>query len=343
MRRYSFLALLVATMAATVAAAWTVAQRDTDVAPASVQRPAFPGLAAHLGDLAWMRLAHGPSVVDFAVIDGAWSVVEKGNYPAAPERMRRLLRGLVALTLIAPKTRRQALFNRLGLDDPPRGAATLVSLQDRTGETVAALAVGRAHEDPVDGAGEVYVRRPGDDQTWLAHGALDLTGDAADWLDRRILDIARSRVASVTLTGGDGIRLTLRRAAPHEAFSLADPAAASGVTFKDDRALAAIAEAPAQLALDDVKPAADLVFPAAGVATAAFITFDGLRLDFRLYRAGERDWAAIRATGAGLAAGSAAATLNARLARWVYAIPADRARLLRTRLADLLLAPAKGS
>jgi hypothetical protein len=46
------------------------------------------------------------------------------------------------------------------------------------------------------------------------------------------------------------------------------------------------------------------------------------------------------AWGAG-AAPAAAAALNARLARWVFAIPPDRAKLLRTKPADLV-EPTKG-
>jgi Domain of unknown function (DUF4340) len=340
MQKHSFLLLLTATIVAVAAAGYTLAKSDRAVSPVPREALAFSGLAAHLGDLAWMRLAHGAQTMDFAAIAGEWAVVGKGNYPASPDRIHRLLFGLADLALVEPKTRRRALFGRLGLDDPPAAKSTLVSLQDRTGKTLAALLIGQTHPDLVGGGSDgVYVRKASEDQAWLARGSLDLSGDVTDWLDRRILDIAESRIQSMTLTGADGATLVLRRDEPGGPFALTDPPA--GAQFKDQAARAAPAAALRALQLDDVKTAAELPAPATGIATAAFATFDGLTIKLRLFAVGKADWVALDASGTGKAAREAAA-LDARVARWVYAIPAERAKLLRTRLADLL-APPKGS
>jgi hypothetical protein len=77
------------------------------------------------------------------------------------------------------------------------------------------------------------------------------------------------------------------------------------------------------------------------VATAIFTSFDGLTVRLRLFAHDKTDWLAIDASGSG-AAETDGKTLNDRLAPWSYAIPAARAKLLRTRLADLV-APPKGS
>jgi hypothetical protein len=338
MRKTGLLVLVAATVAAVAAASHALMRDDRTVGLTPSGRPAIPGLAAHLGDLAWLRLVHGGATLDFGSIDGVWTVVEKDNYPAAQDRVRGLLRGLADLVLVAPKTRRPALFARLGLGDPRRAGSTLVTAQDRTGATVAALITGKRRSDPTDGGDDgVYIRRPGDDQTWLARGALAVPGDDIDWLDRRILDIPPSRIAAVTLTGVDGAALRLRRDAPPAPFAIAN--APPGSIVKDAAALAAPAGALARLDLDDVQPAADLPVPARGVATAVFATFDGLTVKLRLFTRDRRDWLILDAAGNGAAAKDAAG-LNARLARWVYAVPAERARLLRTRLADLV---AKGS
>ena len=340
MQKRSFLLLAAATIVMVAASVYALAIGDRAVSPAAVNQRAFPDLAAHLGDLAWMRLTHGATTTDFNLIAGRWVVVEKGNYPAAADKVRRLLLGLADLTLVEPKTERPALFARLGLDDPSHGNSTLVALQDRTGKTVARLIIGKTAEDRLGGGtGAVYVRRPGENRTWLARGSLDLPASIDGWLDRRIVDIADSRVASVTLTGGDGAAVVLQRAAAGGKFAVAD--APADTKFKDDAALAAPAGALADLDLDDVKPSAELPVPPSGVATASFTTFDGLTINVRLFAHGKADWIALSASGSG-AAGVYAAALNAKLARWIYAIPADRAKLLRTRLADLV-APQKGS
>jgi hypothetical protein len=105
-----------------------------------------------------------------------------------------------------------------------------------------------------------------------------------------------------------------------------------------------IAEPAAALAgldLDDVKPAADLPVPQSGVASASFTNFDGLTVTLRLFVHDNADWVAIEASGSGAAEPDSQA-INAKLAAWSYAIPAGRAKLLRTKIGDLVESP-KGS
>ena len=338
MQKRGFLLLLgmaVLLVAAAVYAA-TSGERAERVS-AGAQRM-FPELAARVGDLAWMRVVHGSLSADFAAIGGDWVVVEKGNYPAAPGRMRSLLRGLADLALLEPKTRRPELWSRLDLDDPKEGRSTLVMLQSRTGATVAELLVGKTRGDRLGGTDGVYVRRPGEDQTWLARGSFDLPGDIAGWLDRRIIDIPQSRVASLTLTAADGARLELRRDAPERGFRVVD--APSDAKLKPDQTMAAPAAALTELDLADVRPAAELPSPSRA-DSSSFQTFDGLTIALKQLERDKADWIVMAASGTGTAAAEASA-LNARFGRWAYAIPADRAKLLRTRLADVL-EPEKGS
>jgi hypothetical protein len=300
---------------------------------------ALPGLAANLGDLAWVGLSRGPTKIDFAAVNGRWAVVEKGNYPAAQGKLRQLLLGLADLTLIEPKTERPELFARLELDDPANGNATDVKLNDRVGQTVAELIVGKRRADRL-GAGNdaVYVRRPDGGRAWLARGSLDVSGEVVDWLDRRILDIPAARIASVQFTGTDGATFTLSRAQPSERFSVGG--ATLDAKFKP-AALAGPAGALAALDLADVKPAAEQPIPESGVDTASFTTFDGLTIDVRVFTKEDKDWVGITASGNDVTDAEAKG-INAKVGGWSYTVTQDRAKLLRTRLADLV-EPAKGS
>ena len=340
MRKVSFLLLLGLAIAFVAAAGYSLARGDlVEVAPPPSQR-AFPGLADKLGDLAWMRLSRGALSIDFAAIGGSWAVVEKSNYPAAPARVRSLLLGLADLTLIEPKTERPDRFARLDLDAPENGRSTLVALQDRAGKRVAELIVGKIRHDRLGGRTDgTYVRKPGADQTWLARGALDTSGDIRDWLDRRIVDLPAARFASIILNAADGSELALRRDAADGKFAVVD--APADAKFKDSGSLAAPATALAKLDLDDVRPAAELPVPDSGTDGATFTCVDGLMVTLRLFPRDKAEWVAITVSGTQGAEGEAKA-LNARLSRWVFAIPAERARLLRTRLSDLL-EPQKGS
>ena len=340
MRRASFYVLLGAAIVLVAGAAFAVLSDSRTAAPSAPER-VFPGLADRLDNLAWIRLTRGPVKIGFANVAGRWVLVEKGNYPVSAARIRRLFDALADLSIVEPKTARPERFGRLGLDDPASGSSTLITLRGRTGNTIGELIVGRTRQDWLGGGADgVYVRKPGaGERAWLARGALDLPDDGVLWLDRGIVDIPPARISSVALTGGDGAALVLRRDGPGGGFALAN--LPEGLRLRADAALADSAGALAGLDFDDVMPAAELDQPESGVATAAFTTFDGLAITLRLVEAAGRDWVAAAASDRSAGAAESAA-INARTARWVYAIPAARARLLRMRLADLT-EPAKGS
>jgi len=252
MQQRGFIVLLTATVIVVAAAIVVLAAGDRAASPAPSGERALPGLAAKLGDLAWVGLSRGPTKIDFAAVNGSWAVVEKGNYPAAQAKMRQLLLGLADLTLVEPKTERPELFARLDLDDPANGKATDLKLNDRIGQTVAELIVGKRRVDRFGtGNDAVYLRKPGIDRAWLARGSLEVGGEIVDWLDRRILDIPAARIASIKVTGDDGAILTFGRAQPAERFAVPD--APPDTKFKP-AALAEPAGALAALDLADVNP-----------------------------------------------------------------------------------------
>ena len=335
MRRRGFFALLAAALALAVLAVVAVSRGDRGVSHAPVGQRALPELADKLGALARLRLTRGPMTINFAMTDHRWTVVEKGGYPADQERVRKLLLQLAELELVEPKTDRPELLARLDLDDPANGKSTLVAAQDRNGAVVGQIIIGRSRPSEI-GAGEagVYVRKPGSDQAWLARGAFELGGDALSWLDRRVIDIAPARVASVVLTAPDGGAVIIARGSPDLPFAI--DGLPEDARPKPDAALAAPAGALEALDLADVKPAAERPIATAGVATAAFTTFDGLIIGLRLSPPETGDWLAIDVAGFGKGEAEAKA-LSARLSHWSFAIPPERAKLLRTTLADLLL------
>jgi len=335
MRRRSFAILLAAAAVVVVLAAVVMTHGDPGISHAPSGRRALPALADKLDTLDFVHLTRGKVTVNFKRGDQGWTVVEKGNYPADQERVRKLLLQLAELELVEPKTDRPELLARLDLDDPANGKSTLVTAQDHAGALVAQLIIGRSRPSEIEG-GEagVYVRQPGTDQAWLARGAFDLGGDALAWIDRRIIDIAPARVASVVLTAPDGNAVILARASADQPLAIDKPPADARPT--PDDALAAPAGALEALDLDDVKPRAQQPIPMDGVATASFTTFDGLVVGLRLSSPDAGNWLAIDVSGFGKGEAQAKA-LRERLSPWSFAIPAARAKLLRTTLSGLVL------
>jgi hypothetical protein len=334
MQRRGLILLAAAAAVCAALAIAAVASGDRYASRTAAERRAFPVLAGELGDVARVALARQGLAATFRRRGDLWLVAEKGGYPADAGKVRQVVLTLAEMRLIEPKTRLPNLYERLDVEDPGGGKSTLVSVADQSGKTLARLIVGKQRFDRLGaGNGGVYVRRPGDAQSWLASGALDLSGDLAGWLDRQIVDIPDRRIAKVSLTQTDGTRLVLSRAKPDGQFAI--EGAPADAKPKSETATGEPAMALDGLNLDDVAPAAKLPLPKTGVATASYTTFDGLTIDLRLVERGKTDWIAVEATGSGKAAAEAK-QIAARVAGWSYAIPSYKAAMIKTKLADLI-------
>jgi hypothetical protein len=303
-------------------------------------RQAFPFLRDELGRVASVGIDRRGLDMTFERRGDDWRVVQKGGYRADSGKVREIVLTLADMRLVEPKMRLPGLYKRLDVEDPGSGGAALVSVADASGKPLARLIVGRRSFDRLgEGRAGVYVRKPGDAQSWLARGDLDLSGDLKSWLVRQIVDIPDSRISAVSLTQPDGTRLLLSRAKSATPFAVAG--APKNARFKSDASPNEPAMALESLELDDVAPAAKLPMPGSGVTTAAYTTFDGLTITLRLAEEGKTEWIAVAATGTGKAAAEAKA-IEARVSGWRYAIPSDKAAMIKTKLADLI-EPQKGS
>src|SRR5271167_4877425 len=68
------------------------------------------------------------------------------------------------------------------------------------------------------------------------------------------------------------------------------------------------------------------------------MTFDGLTVDLKLFQHDNKDWIALTAPGSGKAAPEAKKIAD-RASHWIYAIPSYKAKMMQTKLADLLEPP----
>jgi Domain of unknown function (DUF4340) len=335
------LILLASATAALVAIAIVVlASGDRGVSRAATGQSAFPALAARLGDVASVTVSRDGTTMTLIRDGDNWLVAEKGNYPANAAKISQIVRAMADLTLVEPKTQNPDLYPRLEVEDPGNGKSTLVAVKDKSGGDLAQAIVGKRRYDRL-GAGNdgVYLRKAGEAQSWLARGTLDPSGDAASWLDRQIIDISEKKIGKATLTQADGSKLVISRSAPEAKFAVED--APADAKFKSETATSGPATALETLDLDDVKPAGELPVPDKNVVTASFTTFDGLTVDLRLMERDKADWIAISAAGSGPAEANAK-KIEGKVSHWTYAIPAYKANLLKTKLADLI-EPAKGS
>jgi hypothetical protein len=126
----------------------------------------------------------------------SWVLPARGNYPASFDEVRKTLFGLANLETIEPKTARADWLHYVDLDAPPQGAGTLIEVEDDQGHVLASLIVGKSEDigDPA-GATGLFVRQPGEAQSWLAKSLFTPPAALGDWLNKSVVGVDRSRIA----------------------------------------------------------------------------------------------------------------------------------------------------
>jgi len=299
----------------------------------------LPALMQRINEVAAIRVERGAETLNLVREDGRWSLAEKGGYAARFEAVKTTLVALARLETIEAKTAKPALYPKLQVEDPGSAEAnsTRLTLRDAGGATLGAIIVGKTRDGAAgEGRAGVYVRRPDEARAWLADGDPRLPDDAVDWLERDLIDVARERIASARLEPPEGDVVAVSRAdASQQNFTLAG--VPEGRKIKSAGSVNAVAWTLERLRFDDVRPAAEVDFAAAGSAT--FASFDGLTVRVLLADKDDAAWARLEAAAAAGAApeiGEEAAAIRARTDGWAYRLPDHQVEKLRTPLADLI-------
>ena len=330
------LAILCAiTLVVVVAAGFATLQRRALTVDASPAARMFPNLAERFGDIAEVTVAratdHAFKTVTMRRDGKAWGVVERDNYPVDGNILRRLVGRFGPAQGAGGQDSRPQAFraDRPARFDDPGARGGQVVVRDSQGEVVFDTIIGKRRANLAGGPARVYVRRSGEQQTWLAEGDLDLRTGPVDWLNREITNIPADDTARARLTAPDGAVLDIvhddKLTTKFRFTNIPDT-----VTLVSEYAAKNIAAVLEFNTFKDVRKAAGLVFTDTG--QAEFWTKNGLytRVDFA--RDGDKFWTrfAFRAgDGADAAARTLAGQLTARNAGWAYLLPDVRIQRLR--------------
>lgn len=296
----------------------------------------FTGLDTHLEHVSKIvmtipRGMQGPQkLIMTKSADGIWHLPAYGDYPARQDKVRDLLVGLGNLEAYEPRTKRAEWHRNLGLLAPEDlGTAMRVEIFDEQNTRIVGLLTGKIPEESVDvqGQGMIYVRRDGEDQTWLARGRLPLSKVASDWLDKDFLDLKKDDIARVTLWAGTEFPAIIYRTSPDEPnFELQDVEADRAT--RGAPVMNGIANAVAEAAFDDVAARETISFPDSSPHVLVD-SFEGLRYEIVMTGIGTNIWVTVSASlSPELKEGADAAVLqgkvealNKRYADWAYQIP----------------------
>lgn len=240
----------------------------------------FPGLTNRLDKTAKIEIIHQGKPLVIERSGESWGLADRHLYPVQETKLRGMLTGLTELRLVEPRTSDPAQYPILGVENPTAkdttGTSDLLRLVDRAGKPIAAVIVGhrRVHTQG-SVPDQVYVRRPGARQSWLADGNLQVDADPQVWLDRDIMNIDHAQVMRVVSTRGDSQvelvhskdRLVVRSPAQHPKL--------------DAYKLENVARALELLTFEDVRKADDRL--GTPIGHSVFTTSDGMTVTATIY------------------------------------------------------------
>ncbi|HYM18262.1 MAG TPA: DUF4340 domain-containing protein [Micropepsaceae bacterium] len=322
-------------------AALSVFERARELAPKFEPRPFFTDLAQQVNGLADVAITTKSGTFHVKMDNGKWIIPEKGGFPADAQQVRAVAAGFAGLEALDMRTARADWHSYLGLVAPDKGGdASEVKLSDASGKVLADLLIGHTEGNADElGRTSVYVRRPTENQTWLARGYIAPKTAAADWLDKGVLNIARDRVKGATITPATGPSYTLVRDnkdAPD--FKLVDLPKGRSLSFEG--APDGVAGAIVGFTFDDVMKAGDIDFSKASQSVTN--TFDGLDLTTKIAVKGMDHWATVNATATNPMVQAEATAINGRVGGWAFKLPDFKVTQFTATRDSLLKSPDEG-
>ncbi|MFL2546400.1 MAG: DUF4340 domain-containing protein [Candidatus Rariloculaceae bacterium] len=299
----------------------------------------LPGLADALDEVSAIELIRAGNET-FATLERGesnWTVQQKDGYPADLNKTRHLLLSLAETQILEAKTAAPALHDRLGVE----------ALTSETAGGVGVRLIGTTEPVEVivgdtEGSYQRYVRRQGENQSYLINRDPEIGTEASDWLDTTILTLARDRLQYVTVTRPDGEVVMISKAVRGQQNFTVDNIP-EGRAIRYDSIPNVMGNVLEDLSLEDVERATETDEP---TILTEFRTFDGLEITVHSLERDDTAWVSFAAMldpalpegseETREAAETEAAEINARLEGWRYQIPTFKFEQLTRTMEDLL-------
>lgn len=292
MKTSTFAALAVVTAAAIGGAIYATQEREAVIAESFEREVLYPDLLSRVNDVTWLRVnsqADGP--LTMVKREGNWVLEEKHGYFADIEKISQTLVELSSMKTMEPKTRKPENFAELNVEDveAPEGTITnSIHVTVKAGEEkLADLLVGRTR--PVDVGGGVFVRKMGENQSWLASGSYQPNRKALKWLDRNIINVDSRRVHRVTMQHADGDGFEVRRTDIASEDMVYGSFVPPGLEPKPAHEMKNMAQIVDFLVMEDVRPADEVDWTSPD-SIVWFETYDGLKIAITAKNEGKHTW-----------------------------------------------------
>lgn len=252
----------------------------------------FPDLMSVVNDVNEVVIETKDQTITLVRGEKSWGVKEKASYRADVEKVKQAIIGLADLRIHEPKTQNPELYERLGLQDKDQEGSTSKTVTVKTADNSKTAKLVMGNQRPAKGnprMSDIYVRKPGDPQTWLAIGNVPIETMPDEWLDKEVTALPTKRVRQVTLNHPKGKTLHLSKAKPDDLDFHLD-AIPAGFKVSSQFNVNNVVGTLVQLSFEDIKPRAEIDFSATPGVSAVLETFDGLRLHVQTTKLDEQVW-----------------------------------------------------
>jgi hypothetical protein len=349
MSRRRFVVLLIAALVAISGALYLSTQRN--LAPDTHGLPLLPSLASELNSVTELNVRKGSAapLVTIHKQGEQWTVAQRANYPADVSKLRRLLLSLSDAKIREEKTSNPASYSIIGVEDATLSGASGAQIEVTAHDGKHAVIVGKP------GAEGSFVRRVGENTSYIVEPAISVEAEPRFWIDTRLLDLPADKIQGIEAKPAGGPDYSVHRVsapAPTAGPATAAPATApanagsanatntaapasnfeltgvpSGRKAVDSQQLAPSPTTFGSLTADDVAAAGDLDFSKPSIVTVTMA--DGNILTFTGATIGDKRWIQVTAT--------KDAALTAKTAGRAFEIPAYRFEAIFKPLEQLLV------
>lgn len=173
-----------------------IAVNNGKVTIESKHKKFFPVLLKQREQVAVVILQGHGQTLTLQKQNGVWGILENNNYPVITSKVDDLLFSLADLQIIEPKTARPEFHEQLDVNDvnEPQSNALLLTVQNAKGADIAKIYVGKRESVRLgeEFQEHIFIRRAGEDQTWLVQGVLPVSTDFKEWVEQPLLGIVDS-------------------------------------------------------------------------------------------------------------------------------------------------------
>lgn len=296
----------------------------------------YPALLDQSNDITSLTISQKKKSTSLSKQPPEWEVTNKDGFTANSRQVRQLILQIADLRIVEPKTSLVSHHKKLGLQEikTKGGSGTLITLSSKDGNLVS-LIVGKKPTGTF--SSQHYVRRSGEDETWLVQGKLDAPADPIKWTDSSIMSIDTKNIEEVTITRPKETAITItKKNAKEEFFSLNE--LPDGFRTKSEATLSSIGAILLNLRFNDVRSAKQVSNLKASQETTVR-TFDQITIRMVDYEIGEKLFTKFIfgfPDGLPKEINDKFVTLAEKTSHWIYQIPGYKRRMIARQFSDLI-------